>query len=98
MSPSHTDGEPLWLTSRQRRCDKVLKKIFSWWNGATIGTLFTIMKRGVFVGEDETGNRYYEAKDNKDSYDAHKRRWVIYRGYAEPSKISPSAAATIGVE
>ena len=89
MSPSHTGGEPLWLTSLQRRCDKVLKRIFSWWNGATIGTLFTIMKRGVFVGEDETGNRYFEAKDNKDSYDARKRRWVIYSGYAEPSKIPP---------
>ena len=41
----------------------VLKKIFTWWNGATLGALFTIAKRGVFVGEDEFGNRYYEAKD-----------------------------------
>ena len=68
---------------------QVLKQIFSWWNGATIGTLFTIKKRGVFVGEDEFGNRYFEARDNKDSYDSRKRRWVIYRGYAEPSKIPP---------
>ncbi len=43
----------------------------------------------MFVGEDEFGNRYYEARDNKDSYDGRKRRWVIYQGYAEPSKIPP---------
>lgn len=67
----------------------MLKSIFTWWNGATIGTRFTIFKQGVFVGEDEGGNRYYEARTNKGSYDDRKRRWVIYKGYAEPSKISP---------
>jgi NADH:ubiquinone oxidoreductase subunit len=67
----------------------VLKRIFTWWNGATIGVLNTINKHGVFVGEDELGNRYYEAKDLKTSYDGRKRRWVIYRGYAEGSKVPP---------
>lgn len=67
----------------------VLKWIFTWWNGATLGLRFTVGRRGVFVGEDETGNRYYEARDNRDSYDARKRRWVIYDGYAEASKVSP---------
>jgi len=65
----------------------VLKSIFTWWNGATIGARFTIGRRGVFVGEDHLGNRYYEAKDNSDSYDDRKRRWVIYQGYAEASKV-----------
>ena len=41
------------------------------------------------VGEDSGGNRYYEAKDNSDSYDDRKRRWVIYKGYAEASKVPP---------
>jgi NADH:ubiquinone oxidoreductase subunit len=68
----------------------VLKTIFTWWNGATIGALFTIGKRGRFVGEDAQGNRYYEAKDARDAYDpGRKRRWVIYKGYAEASKIPP---------
>jgi NADH:ubiquinone oxidoreductase subunit len=68
----------------------VFKKIFTWWDGATIGALFTIAKRGRFVGEDSLGNRYYEAKDAKDAYDVgRKRRWVIYRGYAEATKIPP---------
>ncbi len=65
----------------------ILARLFTWWSGATVGVLFTISKRGVFVGEDAQGNRYYEAKDTRDSYDGRKRRWVIYRGYADASKI-----------
>lgn len=65
----------------------MLKTIFTWWNGATVGTLFTIGRRGVFVGKDDFGNRYYEAKDARDSYDGRKRRWVIYNGYAEASSV-----------
>jgi NADH:ubiquinone oxidoreductase subunit len=67
----------------------VFKSIFTWWNGATIGIRFTIARRGVFIGEDEFGCRYYEAKDNKDSYDQRKRRWVVFKGVAEASKVSP---------
>jgi len=67
----------------------VLKAIFTWWNGATIGARFKIAMRGVLVGEDELGNRYFEARDNRDSYDDRRRRWVIYKGYAEASKIPP---------
>jgi len=67
----------------------VLKAIFTWWNGATIGARFQIGRRSVFVGEDDYGNRYYEAKDTSDSYDGRKRRFVIYKGYADASKVPP---------
>jgi NADH:ubiquinone oxidoreductase subunit len=67
----------------------VLDKIFTWWSGATIGTLFTIGRLANQVGTDEFGNRYYEARTNKESYDKHKRRFVIYNGYADASKIPP---------
>jgi NADH:ubiquinone oxidoreductase subunit len=67
----------------------VLKDLFTWWNGATIGIRFTVSRRGVFIGKDENGNSYYEAKDLKDSYDGNKRRWVIFNGYAEASKVTP---------
>lgn len=67
----------------------MLKNIFTWWNGATIGIRFTLGRRGVFIGKDELGNSYYEAKDTKDSYDGRKRRYVVYNGYAEASKVSP---------
>src|SRR5690606_31590293 len=67
----------------------VLKAIFTWWHGGTFGAKFHIKRRGVFVGQDEFGNKYYEAKDTSDSYDGRKRRWVIYDGYAEASKVPP---------
>ena len=66
----------------------VLGRIFGWTSGATIGTLFTIAKRGDLVGTDENGNRYYQSRDNV-SYDGRKRRWVVYEGYAEASKVTP---------
>lgn len=66
----------------------MLKAIFTWWNGATMGARFHIGRRGVLVGQDDYGNRYYEAKDDRDAYDAgRKRRWVIFSGYAEASKV-----------
>ncbi len=62
-------------------------KLFTWWNSTTLGALFDIRRRSDFVGEDEYGNRYYEDRrsslDDKDYY----RRYVIYRGLAEPSKV-----------
>jgi NADH:ubiquinone oxidoreductase subunit len=72
--------------ARSRRF-AVFLKIFTWWNSATIGTLFTIGRRGVLVGTDEFGNRYYESRDTV-SYDGRKRRWVVYAGYADASKVS----------
>ncbi len=67
----------------------VFSKIFTWWNGSTVGTSWTLMRRGRKVGQDEFGNTYFEARDAKDSYDGRKRRYVTYTGYAEPSKIPP---------
>ena len=66
----------------------MLKSIFTWWNGATIGALFTIAKTATLVGTDENGNKYYEARTNKDSYDGRRRRYVVYKGYADASKIT----------
>ena len=66
-----------------------LSPIFSWWNGPTVGTLLAVNSRGRPVGTDEFGNRYFEARNAKDSYDGRKRRWVLYKGYAEASKIPP---------
>jgi len=66
----------------------VLRAIFTWWTGATIGARFHIGRRGIEVGQDDYGNRYFEARDDKDSYDVgRKRRWVIYQGYADASKV-----------
>lgn len=65
----------------------MLKSIFTWWNGATMGARFDIGRRAVFVGQDETGNKYYE--ERRPSLEGRKRRYVIYNGYAEPTKVPP---------
>ncbi len=65
----------------------MLKSMFTWWNGATLGALFDIGRRGVFVGADEQGNRYFE--ERRASLEGRKRRYVIYRGLAEASRVSP---------
>jgi NADH:ubiquinone oxidoreductase subunit len=64
----------------------MLDKIFTWWNGATLGALYDIGRRSTLVGEDEQGNKYYEEK--KISLEGRKRRWVIYNGLAEASRVS----------
>ena len=68
----------------------VLRAIFTWWNGATIGARFQIGRSSALVGEDEFGNRYYQARTTKGSFDPNiKRRYVIFKGYADASKVSP---------
>ncbi|PHS40285.1 MAG: NADH:ubiquinone oxidoreductase subunit NDUFA12 [Robiginitomaculum sp.] len=64
---------------------KFIKRLFAWWDGATLGTLLAVKRRGKFVFEDEFGNKYYEEK--KVTYDGRKRRWVTYKGYADASKV-----------
>ena len=65
----------------------VLKSIFTWWNGATMGARFDIGRRAALVGKDDQGNKYYE--ERKASLENRKRRYVIYDGYAEPSRVPP---------
>ena len=52
-----------------------------------ISTMFT----GNLAGEDEQGNRYYtERKPSKMPGSVLKqRRWVIYNGPAEPTRVPP---------
>lgn len=66
-------------------------RLFTWWNGATFGTLWWTFLYGEFVGEDEFGHRYYRTKGGKiDPSLGFERRWVIYSGTAEASTIPPS--------
>jgi NADH:ubiquinone oxidoreductase subunit len=65
----------------------LLKRIFTWWNGATIGALFDISRRGALVGEDDQSNRYFE--ERRAGPDGRKRRWVMYDGLAEASRVPP---------
>lgn len=64
-----------------------LKKIFTWWDGATIGTLLYSACKGSRVGQDSLGNVYYESKASDHS--GRKRRWVIYSGPNDASRVPP---------
>ncbi len=59
-----------------------VKRLLTWWNSQTIGTQFFTWRRGKRVGQDEQGNVFYQTKDGQ-------RRWVIYNGSIEASRISP---------
>lgn len=62
---------------------KFLAQIFTWWNSQTIGTRFYTWRKGTYVGSDAGGNKYYVSNDGQD------RRWVIYDGQVEASRIPP---------
>jgi NADH:ubiquinone oxidoreductase subunit len=50
-----------------------------------LGTKIFTFLRGQLVGEDEFGNRYY--RDKKADTTGKYRRWVMFKGLAEPSKV-----------
>jgi NADH:ubiquinone oxidoreductase subunit len=60
----------------------LLKQIFTWWDGATIGTALFTRRHGRKVGTDDYGNVYYQSKKGD-------RRWVIYNGSNDASRIPP---------
>lgn len=51
----------------------------------TLGTIFSTLFRGRCVGVDEFGNRYYHDASRK-RY-GRERRWVIYKGETDASRI-----------
>lgn len=55
---------------------------------ATIGTKLHTLVYGRFVGADVFGNRYFENKRARKG--EKKRRWVIYNGVPEASKVPPT--------
>ncbi len=59
-----------------------IKRVFTWWDGQTLGTQLWTWRKGRRVGEDAQGNVFYRNADDS-------RRWVIYQGEAEASKVDP---------
>ncbi|PZQ49193.1 MAG: NADH:ubiquinone oxidoreductase subunit NDUFA12 [Rhodovulum sulfidophilum] len=60
----------------------LLLQMLTWWNGETIATRVFTSRHGKKVGEDAEGNVYYQNADGS-------RRWVIYNGEIEASRIAP---------
>ncbi|WP_292291770.1 NADH:ubiquinone oxidoreductase subunit NDUFA12 [Marivita sp.] len=59
-----------------------LLRAVTWWNGQTLGTQFYTWRKGEKVGEDTQGNVFYQSNGGK-------KRWVIYNGEAEASRVDP---------
>lgn len=65
----------------------LLMNIFTWWNGATIGTRLWSRRTGARVGSDTLGNVYFEGSTLTPG--GYKRRWVIYEGANDASRVPP---------
>jgi NADH:ubiquinone oxidoreductase subunit len=65
----------------------ILSSIFTWWNGATIGTRLYSWRTGRQVGQDAIGNIYMESK--KADARGGRRRWVMYAGSNDASIVPP---------
>jgi len=61
---------------------KSILRMVTWWDGSTLNTQLWSWRKGVKVGEDDQGNGYFETRDGK-------RRWVMFNGEAEASRVSP---------
>ena len=61
---------------------KTLLRAVTWWDGQTLNTQLYTWRKGVKVGEDAQGNVFYRTRDDK-------RRWVIFNGECEASRVSP---------
>lgn len=59
----------------------IVDRLLTWWNGQTLGTQLWTARNGTKVGEDSFGNSYYQTPGGK-------RRWVIYNGEAEASRVT----------
>jgi NADH:ubiquinone oxidoreductase subunit len=67
-----------------------LSKIFTWWDGATVGTMLFSARHGEHVGTDAQGNTYYRAKKKiaaGEPFAGTERRWVIYAGANDASRV-----------
>jgi len=58
-------------------------KMFTWWNGATVGTALFTRLNGDEVGRDDQGNVYYASTGKRP------RRWIIYNGNNDGSRVPP---------
>ena len=61
----------------------MLANIFTWWNGASYGTRIFSHRKGREVGRDEVGNVYFEHRQDPT------RRWVMYSGSNDSSRVPP---------
>ncbi len=66
----------------------LISRLFSWWANEPLGTALFTRFRGDLVGTDANGNRYFQERGMiKASRVRGRRRWVLYQGEVEASKV-----------
>lgn len=60
---------------------RTVLRTVTWWHGQTLNTQFYTWRKGVKVGEDDQGNKFYTNRDAS-------RRWVVFNGDIEASRVS----------
>lgn len=60
-----------------------ISRVFTWWNGQTLGTQLFTWRKGEKVGEDAQGNTFFRTHDDS-------KRWVIFNGEVEASRVDPN--------
>ena len=61
-----------------------LANAFTWWNGASWWTAIFSRRHGREVGRDDEGNVYFQGRKDP------ARRWVIYNGSNDGSRVPPA--------
>ena len=61
----------------------IFANAFTWWNGASWGTSIVSRRNGEEAGRDEAGNVYFRHRNDPS------RRWVIYDGSNDSSRVPP---------
>ena len=64
----------------------IFGKIFTWWDGATIGTALFSARKGEQVGTDAQGNKYFRASKLRGP-DGREKRWIMYNGANDASRV-----------
>ena len=70
----------------------ILSKIFTWWDGATIGTLLNSGLTGERGGPHPPRHPFYRAQKRHPpgrAFAGRERRWVIYNGANDASRVPP---------
>ena len=72
------------------RAMKLIARLFSWWANEPLGTSLFTRWKGEPVGTDSFGNRYFQERGKPAAAGrGRRRRWVLYRGQVEASKVPP---------
>jgi NADH:ubiquinone oxidoreductase subunit len=65
----------------------ILSKIFTWWDGATIGTHARQLAARRTGGHRRAGQPLFPRPEEAKSVDGRERRWVIYNGANDASRV-----------